>query len=761
MIPVRFLILAVLVGFNPPHFSFSPFFPPLRDDVLSPGDSDDEIYADFGSLSTDLEDYSWPTEASTVLTSGFAEFRTTHFHAGIDISTWSRTGYKVLASRDGYVARANISPYGYGKILFLRHADGYYTAYAHLQRFNDVIDQYARSVQYANRRYSADLELPPHEIPVLKGDVIGYTGNTGIGSPHLHFEIRDERLNPVNPLLVPLFSKLIEDVTPPVFEEIAFTPLDYSSVVQGDHRPWIGRVKKISSHEYRLSTPVYLAGMVGVSVKAFDRANHSYYRNSIRSLEFYVDSLLLFNVRLDRFPAHESKQIALYYDWNLLQQRKGKFQKLYIEPGNRLPLYERLPESSGVFDSSFLPEGLHTFRVVASDHRGHASELRGTTIVSVPPTFDVSVIGQSLYLQPSDASAVRAVRVGRRRGSGWTMQTLSLAQLTSTENGYALHGKFAQVGVLRIELENHFGTSSAPQFIVPGKASDRAGKIRLEKEFFRDYLYLEMSAPSAFLEKPRVHVSGPSGLAEITATAKDPKKYFAIIPYALVHNDRLRVDVYGVFQNGMSSANLDIPIFPVTPGESRTLSANTDVILFFPHGAMYHPAYIRVEPTETGYSLLPHDIVLNKGVHVQYRVREPRDRLGLYMMEERGWELLARLDSAAAQTITGRLTRQLGSLALFYDNSSPTILNFTSRYRQGRFSFSFRLNDVGSGVDYNRTRITLDNALAIAEYDPYLHRVQFDEPRELSDGVHRLAIEVYDKMGNRAAREFSIRTSRR
>ena len=39
--------------------------------------------------------YIWPTDASTRITSEFAEYRSMHFHGGIDISTNGAKGYKV------------------------------------------------------------------------------------------------------------------------------------------------------------------------------------------------------------------------------------------------------------------------------------------------------------------------------------------------------------------------------------------------------------------------------------------------------------------------------------------------------------------------------------------------------------------------------------------------------------------------------------------------------------------------------------------
>src|SRR6478609_933454 len=47
------------------------------------------------------------------------ELRNTHFHGGIDIRTNNQIGVPVLATQDGYIARANVTTSGYGTSLFL------------------------------------------------------------------------------------------------------------------------------------------------------------------------------------------------------------------------------------------------------------------------------------------------------------------------------------------------------------------------------------------------------------------------------------------------------------------------------------------------------------------------------------------------------------------------------------------------------------------------------------------------------------------
>lgn len=722
----------------------------------------DEIYAPFDSLYTDTTDYIWPTNASTVITSSFGDFRRSHFHEGIDISTNNQKGYPVYASRDGYVFRIRFSPYGYGKMLYVRHPDGFVTTYAHLQKFNNEINAYVKQLQKQQRRYSFDMDIDSTQFIVTKGEVIAYTGDTGIGSAHLHFEVRDSAMNPVNPFLLPVFSSLLKDNSPPVFQSIAFSPLAHPSIIQGKRRAWVTNVKRVRADEYRFDGVVRLTGSIGIGVKAMDGTEGTHYKTGIHKYEFYVDDRLIFTSVKNRIPESEAKEIAMYYDWGLLRTRRARFEKLYVVPGSRLPFYNRLPEGAGAIETSAYDEGEHHLKIVAYDLNGNQSVLTLRAIFNHPPDFSLQKIGEQLILAPKNNIPITTLTVWSKpaKANGWNIKKISTEKLQTSELGYIVPINLKKYDVVKVVAENRFGTQSNLEFFYSDKVKGAASPIQLQKEFIGDYLYLTLRSASNFTEKPRMSVSSLPDPIVFEPYAIHDREYLSTIPLATIGSGKIHIVIKAKI-NGQSITKTDeFSLFAIKPESGGTIATdNGQLSISFPSNALYQPLYCRIERTAEGYSLHPQETVLAKPAVVTYAtpVTGAAGKLGLYFSDGAKWGLLPTERQTDPQALKARIFRTLGNFAIFSDTERPGISNVKAVYGRGKLLISFRIWDKLSGIDVDKIQIKIDDDVVVGEYDPYAQKVVYAEPYSLSKETHLVSIEVTDRAGNVATARKTLK----
>ena len=118
------------------------------------------------SLTRSAEGFLWPVQGKVLSTFGLK--RSGRRNDGINVA--ARPGTPVRAAEDGVVVYVGDGFRGYGRMVLLRHADGYTTAYAH----NSAV--LVRELQR-----------------VARGEVIARVGSTGaVAEPQLHFELRRE-----------------------------------------------------------------------------------------------------------------------------------------------------------------------------------------------------------------------------------------------------------------------------------------------------------------------------------------------------------------------------------------------------------------------------------------------------------------------------------------------------------------------------------------------------------------------------------------
>jgi murein DD-endopeptidase MepM/ murein hydrolase activator NlpD len=123
----------------------------------------------------------WPVRGEVI--SQFGVTGVGRRNDGVDVK--SPQGTVVRAAAAGNVVYAGDQVPGFGNLVLVKHADGWVTAYAHLDKVSVLMRQ-----------------------TVTQGQELGQVGQTGgVAEPQLHFEVRyapspADKAKPVDPLLV-------------------------------------------------------------------------------------------------------------------------------------------------------------------------------------------------------------------------------------------------------------------------------------------------------------------------------------------------------------------------------------------------------------------------------------------------------------------------------------------------------------------------------------------------------------------------------
>lgn len=318
------------------------------------------------------EGYIWPTDASKTVTAFFGEMRPNRYHTGIDIRTFGVNGKEVYAIEDGYVYRIGISNHKYGNVLYIKLKDENIAVYSHLDRFNPIIQKAARQIQNQENSYSIDYFLEPGLINVNKGDIVGYTGDTGgLSGPHLHFEIRDKINQPINPFNTNLKDFFIDNIAP-IPQSIAFIPKSDSTMINGTYFPKNFDLIKKDNNNYHLEDTLNITGDFGIALQIIDKVNGQPFKYGIYSLELFIDSLKTYEINFDLTSFEQSNQLYLERDYELYTSKNEEYYRLFKS---------EFEKNYFVNDTSLekinVGPGLHSFKILAKDIRDNQTEVTG------------------------------------------------------------------------------------------------------------------------------------------------------------------------------------------------------------------------------------------------------------------------------------------------------------------------------------------------------------------------------------------------
>jgi len=664
-------------------------------------------------FSLNAQNYLWPTDASQYMTSTFGESRSNHFHAGIDIKTWAREGYRVFAIDSGWVEQVEIAFLGTGRTLLIQLADGRKVYFAHLSKFAPWIQKYIEEEQKRTGRFCVKLQFEPWALPVSKGQLVAYTGDTGAGPPHLHFEIWDSEGNPIHPFTVGL---RIEDHVRPIIRALAITPLRHTAHVEGDFDTQIFTPMRLGPGKYILKKPIKIWGEIGFSISAFDKADIVPHALACYAFSLSVDGKEIFSSKYDYFPKSLFRQISLDRDERLHWNHKGQFKKLYNDQNIEIPFYRPSRWGAGILCGGMSPfeegkeakktialePGEHPFCIQVSDYFGNTSEVSGT--VQVVPL----------------ASLVNENPI-RFRGQGWT-------------GG------------------------------IPGKME--IPQPHFENKFFSDYLYFYFRFARPLPEVPQCEITLNGWTqTEVALIPKSPQEFVGILPLDPGSNGNFFTTLSFSSEIGQESTFRDtLMVYFISPEYGGSMVSSDGICrIVFPPGSVYRPVWgtlrsracnLRSPGLGKEYWIDPPDIPLKEPITVCFDVGSytgENPKVSIYGIQGTQWPrfMESRWENHVLQAQTNRLFR----FTVLMDTMPPRVWGIhplrNAKLGNPPSQIRVRFADSLSGIrEESQYEIRLDEIPLLVDYNPERSMAIGSVSESISSGKHVLKICVKDRVGN-------------
>ena len=264
-----------------------------------------------------------PLDIPLLLSGNFGELRGSHFHAGLDIKTQGLQGFPVKSILAGSIRRIRVTVTGYGKALYIDHANGTTSVYAHLQKFAPKIEKIIKERQYKKEQFLIQSYFKTNELTVEQGEIIGYSGNTG-GSlgPHLHFEIRDTKAQtPLNPLKL---EYDIQDTQRPVIRGL------YQYDLNNPRQKKKNEIRLIRKNDSTYTSSIQSwSGKTGIGLRMYDRQDLSYNKNGVYKIAVRLNGKEMIQYTFDKISFDDGKYISTLIDYKTYATEGIRIQKLF------------------------------------------------------------------------------------------------------------------------------------------------------------------------------------------------------------------------------------------------------------------------------------------------------------------------------------------------------------------------------------------------------------------------------------------------
>ncbi len=714
--------------------------------------------------------FDWPLKINNGYSSSFQEFRPGHFHGGIDLRTFQKTGYTIHAVQEGYIYKIRYVKRGSGKGIYVKHGNGLSSIYFHLRGFTDPVEKIVKKLQRIRGTKYIGNYILKKPIHVRKGELIGYSGETGSGFPHLHLEIRDKKNALVNPFRLINFKA--KDKNFPILRKLLIRSVKNSGI-NGRVGEFGYSFVKENGPNYKIPEKLYINGECEFILNTFDISDSGKHVAPSR-IEFFLNGEEIYNIEFTRFTYDDNNQLGFVYDM-FFSSSSSYFFNLFNQKGFVMSKESKTSES--IF--KLIKPGINNFKVKVYDNFNNVTSGRFSVYRSSDPVINIesSGLGNSspslkiTEFHPGTSSKV-TLSIFDKNDTIVFNKELKIKEII--KNG-ALE---IPVGLKDQYLFVEFNFYQSDRLIYKKCFSynnynlDYITDLEIDKFINRNSVTIRIKDSHIASNNIILEVIQGSDRLTVFPQYDSEGMFLNFNPLNFKNGVKLN---FSIFNNRKLTAQVQKKIDLIKISDWKTQSVKfSDFSINFAKRSVREDKVILVENVSypstypvlsPQYRIYPHTFPFLDAVHINFKsVERNPQQLGIfkYSLKSKKWYYVTTSIKKREGLYVSRILTT-GIFSLMRDIYKPEIYFKKPRRltNNNLNKFKIIITDKGKGINDNKIKALLNGKSVISEYDPDWKTLDIEKFNvKVKNGWNRLEVNLEDRAGNYSSKVIRFKVEK-